>query len=154
MGKHRKLNTPKKCSKDMCQRPACYRYDGTFTHCNAHQLEGMIWGLKKASENIASIVPIDPSNPSSSKRPHSVDSEVKQAWSKLLTFVEPGKKKIKADSQGLKEDISTDVAIIEDTDANSSDVVAKNGRLDHIVSKGAHSYVVKSEFGHLSLASL
>ena len=70
---------------------------------------------------------------------------MKQAWSKLLTFVEPGKKKIKADFQGLKEDISTDVAIIEDTDTNPSDVVA-NGRLDHIVSKGGHSYGVKLEY--------
>ena len=71
---------------------------------------------------------------------------MKQAWSKLLTFVEPGKKKIKADCQGLKEDISTDVAIIEDSDANSSNVVANNGRLDHIVSKEGHSYGVKSEY--------
>ena len=71
---------------------------------------------------------------------------MKQAWSKLLTFVEPGKKKIKADFQGLKEDSSTDVAIIEDTDENYSDVVA-NGRLDHIVSKVlvGHSYGAESE---------
>ena len=60
--------------------------------------------------------------------------------------MEPGKKKIKADSQGLKEDISTEVAMIEDTAANSSDVVANNGLLDHIVSKGGHSYGVKSEY--------
>ena len=144
MGKHRKLNTPKKCSKDICQRPVCYGYDGTLTHCNAHKLEGMIWGITKPSENISSIVAIDPSNSSSSKSSHEIDSEVKQAWSKLLTFVEPGKKKIKAEFRGLKEDISTDVAIIEDTDANSSDVVA-NGRLDHIVSKVGHSYGAKSE---------
>ena len=78
---------------------------------------------------------------------------MKQAWSKLLTFVEPGKKKIKADFQGLKEDISTDVAIIEDTDANSSDVVA-NGRLDHIVSKVGHLQCQVGIVGHLSLASL
>ena len=110
----------------------------TFMHINLRA-----W-ITKASENIASILAIDPSNSSSSKSSHEIDSEVKQAWSKLLTFVKPGKKKIKADCQGLNEDISTDVAIIEDTDTNSSDVVA-NGRLDHIVSKVGHSYGAKSE---------
>ena len=59
MGKHRKLNTPKKFAKGICQRPVCYGYDGTFMHCNAHKLEGIIWGITKPSENIASIVAID-----------------------------------------------------------------------------------------------
>ena len=71
---------------------------------------------------------------------------MKQAWSKLLTFVEPGKKKIKADCQGLKEDISTAVAIIEDSDANFSNVLTNNGRLNDIVSKRGHLYGVKSEY--------
>ena len=114
----------------------------------------MIWGITKASENIASMVANDPSNSSSSKRSHEIDSEVKQAWSKLLTFLEPGKKKIKADSQGLKEDISTDVAIIVKYRCEFFRCRCKWSLGSHRQQSRTFLWCQVGIVGHLSLASL